>query len=271
MKSIRAKKSLGQHFLRSKTALQKIIQAAEISPDDIVLEIGPGKGVLTKKLLQKAKQVIAVEIDKEMIFYLEEKFSEAIKRKKLILIQGDILDPRILNKLPKKFLVVANIPYYITNAIIKTLLESKKNIPRIVLLIQKEVAERIIAKNKKQSLLSLSVMLFGKAKIISKVKREAFSPPPKVDSAILRIDLFSSPIIKEEKERKNFFVFLHFIFSQKRKKLLTLLKQKKNENEIDLLKACKIEQNARAEKLTIQQLLCLFQKIKKRLSADGEG
>jgi len=265
------KKSLGQNFLKSNLALKKIIKAGEISPNDIVLEIGPGKGALTEKLLEKAKLVIAVEKDKNLFQFLQEKFSEEIKNGKLILIEEDILKFKISqmrniilkslgsrdgdgqrkfsaenfcafqNNVPHfNYKIIANIPYNITGAILKKFLTEKNQPSMMVLMVQNEVAKRIVANDKKESILSISVKAYGEPKIIMKVPARYFSPAPKVDSAIIAIKNISRKIFTKNKineghalmdgtwhdsaESKNFWEIIHAGFSHKRKKLSNNLK-----------------------------------------------
>ncbi len=214
-----AKKHLGQNFLKSSKALGEIISSAEISEKDVVLEVGPGKGALTEKLLEKAGQVIAIEKDKELIPFLEEKFAEDIKNKKLILKEGDILTYD-LSKIPNSYKVVANIPFYITGAIIEYFLESSNQPSKMALIIQKEVAERIVVRDGKESILSMSVKVFGQPKYISKIPARYFSPEPKVDSAILLIDKIQKPFGGKRSQKDKFFKVMKIGFSQKRKTLL---------------------------------------------------
>ncbi len=187
-----AKKSLGQNFLKSETVLRAICEAGELNNKDIVLEIGPGKGALTKKLLEKAGKVIAIEKDRDLVELLKEKFAEEIKNKKLELIEGDCLayDPKLKNN---NYKLVANIPYNITGAILKKFLSGKNKPSLMVLLVQKEVADRIVARDGKESILSISVKVYGTPTYIMKVSKRFFSPSPKVDSAVIKIKLPPRP------------------------------------------------------------------------------
>lgn len=189
----KAKKSLGQNFLKSIIALKKIIEAGEIKPDDIILEIGPGKGVLTEKLLEKANCVIAIEKDRNLLKFLKEKFIKEIENKKLILKEGDCLkfNPESYNLKTKSYKLIANIPYNITGAILKKFLTEKNQPKMMVLMVQHEIAKRIIARDKKESILSISVKAYGEPKMIMKVPARYFSPAPKVDSAIIKISNIS--------------------------------------------------------------------------------
>lgn len=220
----RAKKNLGQNFLKSQEALRKMCEVGETNDKDIILEIGPGKGALTEKLLEKAKQVIAVEKDRELIEMLKEKFANKIKNKKLILLNKDILKFDIREMFFKfshsfKYKVIANIPYNITGAIFKKFLSSELQPERMILLIQKEVAERIVARDQKESILSLSVKAYGTPRYIMKVHKRFFSPSPKVDSAILAIINISKRNFKTETDERNFFNIIKAGFAHKRKVL----------------------------------------------------
>lgn len=194
MQRLRAKKSLGQHFLRSTTAINAIIEAAGLSPKDIVLEIGPGEGVLTAQLLAKAGRVVAVETDPRAIAVLDERFKNETENGTLLLINGDIRDTATQERIFAEdalgghpYKLVANIPYYITGMLFRLFLEKARQPERVVFLVQKEVADEIVARDGKEGLLSLSVKVYGTPRIVTRVKREAFTPPPKVDSAVLAI------------------------------------------------------------------------------------
>jgi 16S rRNA (adenine1518-N6/adenine1519-N6)-dimethyltransferase len=215
---MKAKKSLGQHFLTSESALAKIATAANLTSNDTVLEIGPGTGVLTKHLLAVAGTVIAIEKDRSLIPLLQETFQKEIAGKKLQLIEGDILtfDPTTLPV--KEYKLVANIPYYITGAIIEQFLSTAHQPTQMVLLIQKEVADRIVARDSKESVLSIAVKAYGKPKVIAKVPAGAFNPPPKVDSAILSIEHISRTFFEDCNEQA-FFKLLKFVFGKKRGQL----------------------------------------------------
>src|SRR3989338_8157112 len=181
------KKHLGQHFLNNKKILEEMARAAEISKNDIVLEVGPGLGSLTEILAARAKKVIAVEKDRELIPILRERFRNY---KNVEIIQGDILKIENWKVKIGNFKVVANLPYYITSRFLRLFLsQTEFGSKLMVLMVQKEVAERICAKPPKMNLLALSVQLYAKPEIIRKVSKGQFSPPPKVDSAIIKISL----------------------------------------------------------------------------------
>ena len=213
---IKPKKSLGQNFLVEPAGLRKVIEAAGIQKDDQVLEIGAGLGSLTVLLAQSARSVVAVEIDRELIPPLQKALE---KYSNVHVIHGDILrqNPDSLG-LEARYLVVANIPYYISSAILRHLLTAKQKPTRMILTVQKEVAERVCATQGKQSLLSLSVQVFGEPRLAGIIPAGSFLPAPEVDSAILVIDLFPQPAIPEE-DLDRFFSLAKAGFSQKRKTL----------------------------------------------------
>jgi 16S rRNA (adenine1518-N6/adenine1519-N6)-dimethyltransferase len=213
---LRADKKLGQNFLQDPLVLESIASAAEIQPTDTVLEIGPGLGSLTRHLAAAARQVVAVELDADLIPPLQ---TVTKPYDNIHIVHGDILKipPQELIRAPG-YLVVANIPYYITSAIIRHLLENEPKPRRIVLTIQKEVADRICAKPGEMSLLALSVQVYGEPRIAKRIPANAFFPAPKVDSAVLCVDIHSSPKIPP-KMLGNFFKLIKAGFSQKRKTL----------------------------------------------------
>jgi len=223
----RAKKSLGQNFLKSEAALRKIIEAGEINSNDVVLEIGPGKGALTKKLLEKSGQVIAVEKDKELFEFLKIKFEKEINSHSLTLVNGDILEfnSSAYGLKINAYKVIANIPYNITGAILKKFLTTKSQPERMVLLVQQEVAERIVTRDSKESILSISVKAYGTPKIVMKVGKRYFSPMPKVDSAVISIKNISREIFKKESvDEEKFWQIVKAGFAHKRKKVSSNLK-----------------------------------------------
>lgn len=251
--NLRAKKHLGQNFLVSEKALNKIITSADIQSSDFVLEIGPGTGNLTRLILSKTKQLLCLEKDPDMIKLLAEypvKETDALK-----------FDP---NELPKGYKLVANIPYYITSPLINHYLKeqfkkgAKGNKPKLmVILIQKEVAEKIVDP-KFNSFLSINIKTFGKPSIAGIVKKGCFHPAPKVDSAILKIEVFEKPLVNCHLE--NYFKVCSACFSNPRKKLSNNLKPLLKDLNIDLeefIKKCPIDLSLRAEKLTPED----FEKI----------
>ncbi len=234
------KKYLGQHFLSNKNILEVMIRAAEISKNDIVLEVGPGTGTLTQLLAQRAKKIIAVEKDRELIPYLREKFKN---QKNVKIIEGDILKLAARHSpLVTDYKIVANIPYYITSRFLRVFLEAKKKPALMVLMIQHEVARRIVARDNpskkfgagKESLLSLSVKAYGTPTIIRKVPKGIFSPPPKVDSAIIKIDDISGAWFNKNRIKPSyFFEILRRAFQKKRNTLKNSIGKSIQNHELD--------------------------------------
>ncbi len=212
---MKAKKSLGQHFLTSRKAVKKIVEAAAIQDSESVLEVGPGTGILTRALLESGAHVVAIEKDRHLIPILEDVFSKELREGSLVLKEGDVLTHPLPNK-PYK--LIANIPYYITGAILERFLSAPLPPSHAVLLVQKEVAERIIAHDKKESILSISVKAFSAPKKIAVIKAGSFTPPPKVDSAILVLESISKKRFVYTDER-SFFDLVKSGFAHKRKKL----------------------------------------------------
>ncbi len=256
-----AKKSLGQNFLTSQKIVCDVVMSSNITNKDTVLEIGPGKGVLTEELLKYAKKVFAIEKDERLIEVLQEKFINEIKNEKLILINEDILDYDIEKNINSDYILVANIPYYITGALFKKFLSSNNQPKKMVLMLQKEVAKRIVASDKKESLLSMSIKVYGTPKYIQKVKAQYFSPKPKVDSAILLVDKISKKYFKEFSEEK-FFIVVKTGFAHKRKLLARNLEELYPKEKIkQVFDTCLIPEKSRAEDLCLQDWLCLLKKV----------
>lgn len=216
------KKSLGQNFLKSPKIIGEIVSAGKVTKDDTVLEVGPGEGTLTADLLRTGSRVISIEKDDRLIPILQEKFKKEINSGQFKLIHADILESRIETVIKDDYKIVANIPYYITGQIIRKFLEGDKKPHSMTLLLQKEVAERIVAKNKKESLLSLSIKVFGDPKIIMRVPRGAFNPVPNVDSCLINIENISKSRTNGL-DLKKFFKLIHTGFRYKRKQLLSNL------------------------------------------------
>ena len=243
------KKSLGQHWLKDPDILADIAEAAELTGDDVVLEIGPGLGTLTSRLLARANSVTAVEFDADLARKLPGQFPG----KKLTVVNQDILQFD-LNQLPKNYKVVANVPYYITSKIVEKLMTAENKPSVAVLLVQKEVAERIAAEAGNMSILSVSVQIFAEAELDIEVPRQFFTPPPKVDSQVVVLRTRNSPLITSEDQR-DFFRIVKAGFSAKRKKLRSSLSGglgiDKSVAE-ELLKNAGISPDARAEDLAIE-------------------
>ncbi|MCK9351323.1 MAG: 16S rRNA (adenine(1518)-N(6)/adenine(1519)-N(6))-dimethyltransferase RsmA [Candidatus Paceibacterota bacterium] len=280
------KKSLGQNFLTNTGIVASIVDAASLVAGETVLEIGPGRGILTEELLKRNVRVIAVEKDGDLIPLLQEKFAKEIFEKRLTLIHDDVLNFQTLRTgvQPQsggknndgQYKLVANIPYYITGQIIRKFLTSEKQPSKMVLLVQKEVAERIVARDGKESLLSLSVKAYGEPKYIKTVKAGSFTPAPSVDSAILLIDNISrkffdagrgSPTpsetfrtgsetrVRQEttlSQEERFFEILHAGFAHKRKQLFSNLRAVFDENILrNKMKESGISETVRAEDLSL--------------------
>ena len=243
------KKSLGQHWLKDPEILADIAEAAELTGDDVVLEIGPGLGTLTSRLLARANSVTAVEFDADLARKLPGQFPG----KKLTVVNQDILQFD-LNQLPKNYKVVANVPYYITSKIVEKLMTAKNKPSIAVLLVQKEVAERIAAEAGNMSVLSVSVQIFAEAELDIEVPRQFFTPPPKVDSQVVVLRTRDNLLIIPEDQR-DFFRIVKAGFSAKRKKLRSSLSGglgiDKSAAE-ELLKNAGISPDARAEDLAIE-------------------
>ena len=210
-------KSLGQHWLKDRLILEAIADAAELKPDDTVLEIGPGLGTLTSVLLTRAGKVVAVEFDKE----LAQKLPGQFPGKNLEVIQSDILSFD-LTSLPEGFKVVGNIPYYITNKIVRKVSEGPHRPKISALLVQKEVAERIAAGPGEMSMLALAAQVYAEASLGVEVPRKYFTPPPEVDSQVIVLRTRSEPLVAPE-DQAAFFRLARAGFSEKRKKLRSSL------------------------------------------------
>jgi len=251
-------KSLGQHWLHDKFILSEIADAAEISAEDTVLEIGPGLGTLTSELLSRAKKVIAVEFDAELARKLPGQFPG----KNLEVKNEDILSFD-LESLPEGYVVVANVPYYITSKIVQKLMTAE-NKPRIaVLLVQKEVAQRIAAKPGVMSILAISAQVYAKASLGVEVPREYFTPPPEVDSQVIILKTRSEPLVSIEDERQ-FFRVVRAGFGEKRKKLRSSLAGGLHLEKaaVDgLLQHIGISPEARAQELSIEQWKALSREL----------
>ena len=242
---------MGQHFLHSGRALETIIETARLAAGESVLEIGPGRGALTEKLLAAGARVRAVEKDDDLIGWLQSKFSAAIKNKQLELIHADILKIKNWKLKTKNWKLIANPPYYLTGQILRRFLTADQPPRLAVLMLQKEVVKRIIAADHKESILSISVKAYGEPRYIMTVPAKDFTPAPKVDSAIVLIDQINKNKFRDQSEEK-FFVRLKRGFAGKRKML-------KNNLELTakILDACQIAPAARAENLNLNQWLCL--------------
>ena len=221
---IQPRKGLGQNFLADQRALQRIVEAAELGPEDIILEIGPGLGTLTRLLAESAKKVIAVELDQRLVEVLKQTLADLPN---VEIVHGDVLElnPADLLEGQKacfQYKVVANLPYYITSAILRHLLTAEVRPRLMVVTVQLEVAQRIIAQPSDMSLLAVSVQFYGRPRIVARIKASAFYPSPQVDSAVVRIDLDDHPVVEVD-DADSFFEVVRAGFAQRRKQLRNAL------------------------------------------------
>jgi len=248
------KKDLGQHFLVNPEALQSIVEAAELTKEDKVLEVGPGMGVLTNELCKHAGEVIALEFDKAMISIVK---TSCIKHTNLKVINADVLkfDSSELGQ----YKLVANLPYYITSPVLRLFLEAENKPDEMVILVQREVAERICAKPARMSILAISVQFYGNPKIVEVIPRTSFFPAPKIDSAILKIRIYKKPLF--DVDVPLFFRLVKAGFGEKRKQLINSLSGgltlNKETTEL-LLKDAGISTMARAESLAMMDWYNLY-------------
>jgi len=265
MSNISVRKKLGQIFLQDKTVLEKILSAAEIKAGDFILEIGPGKGILTASLLKQGGNILAIEKDPQLVKFIRNRFGN---RPNLEIVQADIRDflrekkqIQYINK-DRKYKVVGNIPYYLTSYLIRLLLESSPLPSLIILMVQKEVAQRIVAQPPKMNLLAVTTQFYAKPEIISFVSRLAFSPSPKVDSAIIKL----IPLLPQENkiDKKLFFKVVKAGFQHPRKLLLNNLPYnlKISKDQLQkILVQMHLPFDTRAQNLSVAQWKTLTHKI----------
>jgi 16S rRNA (adenine1518-N6/adenine1519-N6)-dimethyltransferase len=247
-----AKKSLGQNFLHAPHVAGMMIHAIGIKPGDIVLETGPGKGALTSGLIEAGAHVIAVEKDIRSVEFLQEKYATEIKDEKIKIISGDILEYDPEKEISGDYVIAANIPYYITGEFLRKFLESSHQPKKMILMLQKEVGKRI-ASDKKESILSISVKAYAKPRYIETIAARHFRPVPKVDSAVVLIDMISKDFFKENNlTESHFFTILKAGFAHKRKVLIKNL-QTTAEKEIlqKIWNKIGLSSTVRAESLTL--------------------
>ena len=268
---IRANKALGQNFLINQQVVDTIVESSNITKQDLVIEIGPGLGTLTKELLEKAGKVICIELDKKMIKILIDRFS---LYENFEVIQGDVLKIR-LNKIIKEekekngfqsAKIVANLPYYITTPIIMKLLEDRLDLESITVMIQKEVADRLIAipGEKETGAITYSVYYYATAEGIMEVPNDSFIPEPEVTSKVIKLTLRKEPPV-QVKSRGVMFKIIKSAFMQRRKTLLNALTNTKvfmsKEEGLSILKELHLDENVRAEKLTLKDFAEITNKI----------
>jgi 16S rRNA (adenine1518-N6/adenine1519-N6)-dimethyltransferase len=258
---LRARKGLGQHFLIDGEVLKRITSAAELTPADVIVEVGPGLGVLTRELAQKAGRVIAIELDNKLAVALKQTLAPF---NNVTIINDDVLKIEPAD-LATGYKVVANLPYYITSPVLRHFLEASAKPKVMILMVQKEVAEAIVAKPGKMSLLSVSVQFYGEPRIISPVPAQCFYPAPKVDSAILRIDPHPQPRVAVDEG--GFFELVRAGFTAPRKQLVNSLAQGLGASKSEVLswlERADIASQRRAETLTLGEWARLWQVFKEK-------
>ncbi len=269
--NIKANKNLGQNFLINEEVVTNIVDCSNIDKQDLVIEIGPGLGTLTKYLLEKAGKVICIELDTKMLQILEDRFSlynnfELINNDVLKVDLKNIIEKEKAEGKIKKVKIVANLPYYITTPIIMKLLEEELELESITVMIQKEVADRLIAipGEKNTGAITYAVYYYATSEAIMEVPNSSFIPEPAVTSKVIKLNIRKEPIVTPKNKEKMFKV-IKCAFMQKRKTLLNSLTNNKifeNKNQgIELLKSLQINENIRPEELTLEQ----FEKISDNL------
>ena len=264
---LRARKGLGQHFLIDREALSLIVDAAGLTPEDLVVEVGPGLGVLTRELAQKAGEVIAVELDDGLAALLKKTLASF---QNVTVVNEDILriDPEKLVK-GRGYKVVANLPYYISSPVLRHFLEAEAKPQAMVVMLQKEVAEAVAAAPGDMSLLSVGVRFYGEPRIVGVVPAESFYPAPEVSSAIVRIDVYPRPRV--DVDETGFFELVRAGFAAPRKQLANSLAQGlglTKEVVSSLLEEAAIDPSRRAETLTIEEWAALLRAFG---GSDAEG
>ena len=269
---IKANKNLGQNFLIDEQVIEKIVNASDIKKEDCIIEIGPGLGTLTKELLEKAGKVISVELDKKMITILKDRFA---LYNNFELINNDVLQVNLKEIIEKEkeeglenVKIVANLPYYITTPIIMKLLEEKLNLDSIIVMVQKEVAERLIAtpSDKETGAITYSVYYYAKGEEILEVPKDSFIPEPEVTSKVIKLNIRKEQPVKV-KEPEVMFRIIKCAFMQRRKTLLNALVNTKvflnKEEGIKILKELGLREDVRAENLKIEDFAKITDKILK--------
>jgi len=277
---LRPSKGLGQSFLIDRGVLERIVEASRLTPEDIVLEVGPGTGLLTHRLAQVARAVVAVELDRKMFPILEETLRDC---RNVHLVQGDILAVDPVAEITKalgmaeastlRYKVVANLPYYITSAVLRHLLAARVRPEQLLVMVQREVARRIVASPGELSLLAISVQAFGAPEIVGHVPARAFFPRPKVDSALLRVRVYEQPKVPPEVQER-FFRLVHAGFSQKRKQLHNSLAHAlciPHESVLAALAEAGIAPDRRPQTLSIEEWLRLTTLLPLDQGSQGAG
>lgn len=271
--NIRANKSLGQNFLINNEVVENIVSSSELTKEDMVIEIGPGLGTLTKYLLKEAGKVLCIELDNKMIGILEERFSEydnfeIINADVLKVNLNEIINENKKSENIKKVKIVANLPYYITTPIIMKLLEEKLDIESITVMIQKEVADRLIETpgGKNTGAITYTVYYYCNSEKIMEVPNSSFIPEPEVTSEVIKMNLRTEPVVKIENPEVMFNI-IKCAYMQRRKTLLNSLTNAKifanKDDGIKILKELNLNENIRAEKLSIQDFANITKLINK--------
>jgi len=256
---MKPKKSLGQHFLKNAKIVEGIVDAARLAPSDTVLEVGPGQGAMTFALARRAKNVIAVEYDRALAADLKKKIGEE-RIKNIEVVEEDIrtFRPEEHGLRARRYKIVANIPYYLTGYLLRRIVEAFPAPEQVILMLQKEVAERIVAKDGKESVLSLSVKTYGDSKILFTVGKENFFPVPKVDSAVIEISFLK----RNDLRAKEFFPLLKAGFASKRQTIFNNLRRAYGPDRASaMLKSAGVAPSARAEELGIEIWLLLAKQL----------
>jgi len=266
---LRARKGLAQHFLIDREALDIIVSSAQLSPGDVLVEVGPGLGTLTSELAKRSGKVLAVELDGKLATLLEKELASfknvSIENKDVLkILPEDLLREAGFNGSSQNYKVVANLPYYITSPVLRHFLEAKNKPESMVVMVQKEVAEEITAEPGKMSLLSVGVQFYGAPELVSHVPSQSFYPAPEVDSAIVKIVPHSSQVV-EEGDTEGFFRLVRAGFSAPRKQLtnsLTMGLAIPKEEVLSMLAGASIVLQRRAETLTLEEWACLWRVYK---------
>ena len=272
--NIRANKSLGQNFLISEQVVNEIVESSKIDKEDLVIEIGPGLGTLTKYLLEKAGQVIGIELDKKMVEILQDRFKlynnfELYQQDVLKIDLKHLIKKEKENTNIKKVKIVANLPYYITTPIIMKLLEEKLDLESITVMIQKEVADRLIAipGEKETGAITYAVYYYAIAEAILEVPKESFIPEPEVTSKVIKLNIRKEPPI-EVQDKELMFKIIKSAFMQRRKTLINALNNAKifqnKEEGNQILESLKLDESVRAEKLTLENFADITNRILKK-------
>ncbi len=255
-----AKKTLGQHWLKDELILDQIVDLATLNQHQLVVEIGPGLGDLTSRILRQTNQLIAIEIDQDLNYFLKQKFDKEIKSKQLRLFNQDIrkFDFSLIEN---NYKIIANIPYYLTSNLLKNLTEIENKPIQVVLLVQDEVARRITAKKGDYSILSISLSLYYRSQYGFKIDKNCFEPPPKVDSATIVLDRLDKPLFEDINHQK-FLNFVKISFKQKRKKIINAMSVYRSKALLlEVFEELDLSGNLRCQNLSLQNWHDLFIKL----------